>query len=206
MILSDREMQAALQDGIILIDPRPDESLFTSTALDLTLDAVLLRWNEPGNDPSGQPIKLYPNRKGFNIRTMMNDPSYSARVLIDDAEGFELEPFKFVLGYTQQRVYLPHRSRIAARVEGKSSLARLGVGVHVTAPTIHGGFGYNPEAPEHPGLPIQLEIFNLSNQIVVLDVGMPICQLILEEVREVPTRGYQGRFSAQQSFVIEPPA
>ena len=50
----------------------------------------------------------------------------------------------------------------------------------MTAPTIHGGFGYNPEAPEHPGLPIQLEIFNLSNQIVVLDVGMPICQLILE--------------------------
>ena len=62
-----------------------------------------------------RPIKLYPNRKGFNIRTMMNDPSYSARVLIDDAEGFELEPFKFVLGYThRQRVYLPHRSRIAS--------------------------------------------------------------------------------------------
>ncbi len=53
MILSDREMQAALQDGIILIDPRPDESLFTSTALDLTLDAVLLRWNEPGTISRG---------------------------------------------------------------------------------------------------------------------------------------------------------
>ena len=147
MILSDREMQAAIRDGIILIDPEPDESLFTSTALDLTLDAVLLRWNEPGNHPSGQPIKLYPFRQGFNLRTMMNDPSYSARVLIDAADGFELEPFKFVLGYTQQRVYLPNRSRIAARVEGKSSLARLGVGVHVTAPTIHGGFGHNPEGP-----------------------------------------------------------
>ena len=117
MILSDREIQAALRDRILLIDPPPDERLYTSTALDLTLDSVLLRWHEPGNHPSGQPIKLY-----------------------------------------------------------------------------------NPEDADHPGLPIQLEIFNVGNQIVVLDVGMPICQLILEEVREVPVRGYLGRFSAQQSF------
>jgi dCTP deaminase len=203
MILSDREVQAAIRDGIILIDPQPEEGLYSSTALDLTLDSVLLRWNEPGNHPSGQPIKLYPFRKGFNVRTLMSDSSYSARFVIDAKDGFELEPFKFVLGYTQQRVYLPNRSRIAARVEGKSSLARLGIGIHVTAPTIHGGFGYNPEDPDHPGLPIQLESFNLGNQIVVLDVGMPICQLILEEVREVPTRGYHGQFSDQQGFTID---
>jgi deoxycytidine triphosphate deaminase len=43
MILSDREIQAAIRDRIILIDPEPDESLYTSTALDLTLDSVLLR-------------------------------------------------------------------------------------------------------------------------------------------------------------------
>ena len=134
----------------------------------------------------------------------MADAQFSSRVPIDEREGFDLEPRQFVLGYTQQRIYLPNQSRIAARVEGKSSLARLGVGVHVTAPTIHAGFGYNPENSDHPGLPIQLEIFNVGNQIVVLDVGMPICQLILEEVREVPSRGYQGRFSGQQAFTIGP--
>src|SRR5260370_38238383 len=95
----------------------------------------------------------------------------------------------FVLGFTQQRIYLPNSSRLAARVEGKSSLARLGVGIHVTAPTIHAGFGYNPKDPSHLGLPIQLEIFNVGNQVVVLDTGMPICQPILEEVREVPAMG-----------------
>ena len=58
MILSDREIQAALRDRILFIDPPPDERLYTSTALDLTLDSVLLRWHEPGNHPSGQPIKL----------------------------------------------------------------------------------------------------------------------------------------------------
>jgi hypothetical protein len=57
MILSDREVQAAIRDGIILIDPQPEEGLYSSTALDLTLDSVLLRWNEPGNHPSGQPIR-----------------------------------------------------------------------------------------------------------------------------------------------------
>jgi dCTP deaminase len=204
MILSDREIQAAIREEVILIDPPPPETLFTSTALDLTLAEVLLRWNEPGDHPSGQPVKLYPFRKGFNIRAMMADPIYSAQLAIDPKEGFELEPHRFVLGYTQQRIYLPNRSRLAARVEGKSSLARLGVGVHVTAPTIHAGFGYNPDDKDHPGLPIQLEIFNVGNQIVVLDIGMPICQLILEEVREVPTRGYQGRFSTQGTFTIGP--
>ena len=159
MILSDREIQAAIRDKNILIDPPPDEALFSSTALDLTLDSVLLRWKEPGNHPSGQPIKLCPSREGFDIRAMMTDPHYSAKVAIDPKEGFDLEPLKFVLGYTQEKIYLPNQSRIAARVEGKSSLARLGVGVHVTAPTIHAGFGYNPEDKDHPGLPIQLEIF-----------------------------------------------
>ena len=204
MILSDREIQAALRDRVILIDPPPAETLFTSMALDLTLDGVLLRWKDPEDHPSGRPTKLYPFRTGFNIRAMMADPSYSAKVAIDPTEGFELGPHRFVLGYTQQRIYLPNQSRIAARVEGKSSLARLGVGVHVTAPTIHAGFGYNPDDHGHPGLPVQLEIFNVGNQIVVLDIGMPICQLILEEVREVPTRGYQGRFSAQRTFIIGP--
>lgn len=204
MILSDREIQAAIREEVILIDPPPPETLFTSTALDLTLAAVLLRWKEPGDHASGQPIKLYPSRKGFNIRAMMADPIYSARLAIDPKEGFELEPHRLVLGYTQQRIYLPNQSGIAARVEGKSSLARLGVGVHVTAPTIHAGFGYNPDDKDHPGLPIQLEIFNVGNQIVVLDIGMPICQLILEEVREVPTRGYQGRFSTQRTFIMGP--
>ena len=92
MILSDREIQAALRDRILLIDPPPDERLYTSTALDLTLDSVLLRWHEPGNHPSGQPIKLYPHRAGFNIKALMTDPGYSARVPIDPKAGFELGP------------------------------------------------------------------------------------------------------------------
>jgi len=201
MILSDHEIQAALESGMLLIEPKPDASMFSSTALDLTLDGVVLRWNVPGSFPSGQPNKLRPAGEGFDLKAIMDDPKVTTKISIGDG-GFDLEPKTFALGFTQQRIYLPNRSRLAARVEGKSSLARLGVGIHVTAPTIHAGFGYNPKVPENPGLPIQLEIFNLGNQTIVLDVGMPICQLILEEVREVPTKGYQGRFSAQQNFSL----
>jgi dCTP deaminase len=201
MILSDHEIQAALELGMLVVDPVPDARMFSSTALDLTLDGVVLHWNIPRPLPSGQPNKLRPAGEGFDLKAIMDDPKSTTKVVIG-SEGFDLEPKTFALGFTQQRIYLPNRSRLAARVEGKSSLARLGVGVHVTAPTIHAGFGYNPNVPENPGLPIQLEIFNVGNQTIVLDVGMPICQLILEEVREVPTKGYQGRFSAQQTFSV----
>ena len=203
MFLSDRELQAALKLGLILIEPDPDPGLYSSTALDLSLDGSLLRWNDPPALPTGQPRKLRPMSGGFDINALMGDPT-STTIHQIGADGFDLEPKMFVLGFTQQRIYLPNSSRLAGRVEGKSSLARLGVGVHVTAPTIHAGFGYNPKDPNHLGLPIQLEIFNVGNQVVVLDIGMPICQLIIEEVREVPNRGYQGRFSDQGTFSAVP--
>jgi dCTP deaminase len=202
MILSDREIEAALSYGQIRIDPRPAPGLWTSTAIDLTLDRVLLRWKESGPKPTGQlagPWEVWPARDGFSLQAMTEDQEL-AETLTIPLDGHPLRPGEFVLGYTEQSIHLPNRSRIAARVEGKSSLARLGIGVHVTAPTIHAGFGYNKDRPDTPGLPIQLEIFNLGRFIVYLEARMPICQLILEEVRETPIKGYIGRFSAQEAF------
>ena len=202
MILSDREIAAALDHGQIFIKPRPTQDLWTSTAIDLTLDGVLMRWREAKAKPTGEkagPLSVYPARDGFNLKEMSEHSDLAERVPIPE-EGYPLRPGTFILGYTSQTVYLPNRSRIAARVEGKSSLARIGVGIHVTAPTIHAGFGFNTKRPNEPGLPIQLEIFNLGGFIVYLAAAMPICQLILEEVREVPIKGYAGQFSTQESF------
>ena len=92
---------------------------------------------------------------------------------------------------------MPHRSRIAARVEGKSGLLRLGLGVHVTAPTIHAGFGFKENDLRYPGSPIQLEIWNVGPNLIVLDYAMKICQLIFEIVDGTPEKGYQGQFSIQ---------
>lgn len=205
MILSDREIEAAIKLGYLIIDPSPGEDRFTSTAIDLTLDRTLLRWKQLIPKPTGEspgPRRVYPARDGFSVTRMTEDGELAEKVPIPD-EGYPLGPGEFVLGYTCQSIFLPKESRVAARVEGKSSLARLGVGVHVTAPTIHAGFGFNTIKPEKPGLPIQLEIFNLGMFIVHLAAEMPICQLILEEVREVPKKGYVGRFSTQATFKVD---
>src|SRR5262245_59906256 len=85
------------------------------------------------------------------------------------------------------------RSRLAARVEGKSSLARIGLGVHVTAPTIHAGFGYLQRDPSFIGNPIQLEIWNAGPLRIRLVKGLPVCQLIFEEVHGTAQKGYEGR-------------
>src|SRR5262249_42366302 len=103
----------------------------------------------------------------------------------------------FLLGWTAESLWLPHRSRLAARVEGKSTLARLGIGVHVTAPTIHAGFGYKENDEKYPGNPLQLEIWNVGPLDIRLEVGMPVCKLILETVDGTREKGYEGRFSLQ---------
>jgi len=102
-----------------------------------------------------------------------------------------------VLGWTLEKVKLPNTSRIAARIEGKSSLARIGLGVHVTAPTIHPGFGETADAPEFPGSQVRLEIWNISPLKIRLRKGMPICQIIFEEVHGIPEGRYAGQFTIQ---------
>ena len=90
---------------------------------------------------------------------------------------------------TKETIGLPVTSRLAARVEGRSSLARLGVGIHVTAPTIHAGFKG----------PIQLEIFNFGPFEIGLEPDMKICQLILEQTLGTPQAGYSGQFFGQKA-------
>ncbi len=178
MILSFQEIDAAIRNGQIIIDPRPDEAAWTSTAIDLTLNDVLLEWMLPTPSPTGGDIPWpRPKAKNLNVQAMMEDPRLARRFEIDPVKGYELKARSFVLGFTQEIVQLSVQSRIAARVEGKSSLARIGVGVHVTAPTIHAGFGVDPNKPDQRGTVIQLEIFTLAEWSVILDKGMRICRL-----------------------------
>ena len=100
---------------------------------------------------------------------------------------FPLPLRRFVLARTRESVNIPVRSRLAARVEGKSSLARPGISVHLTAPTIHCGFRGH----------IQLEIVNAGPNDIILDAGMRICQMIFEMTIGTPEKGYQGLFQDQ---------
>lgn len=176
MILTDREIEIALAQKQIIVDPLPDlKEAISSTSLDLTLSNRFAEWRSQ----PGMPIR--PGAVGYSyaatdkIRTDITQPTY------------ELKSRHFVLAWTAEYVKLPFRSRIAARVEGKSSLARLGVSVHVTAPTIHSGFEGN----------IQLEMFNFGALDIILDSGMKVCQLIFEYTAGTPLKGYSGMFSGQ---------
>jgi dCTP deaminase len=194
MILCDRETVEAIEDGRILVVPRPDESFMSSTSFDLTLGLPLEHWVIP-NDADVLGLKFRPGRPGWNYDEVK--ALYLKPVELTSDQCYDLRPGQLVLGWTEQRIHLPYTSRLCARVEGRSSLARLGLGVHVTAPTIHAGFGYNKSDPSKSGAPLQLEIWNTGPLPVELKVGMRICQVIIEEVRERPSAGYRGQFNLQ---------
>jgi dCTP deaminase len=115
-------------------------------------------------------------------------PNSSSRKITDD-QPYALSPGKLVLANTLERVELPiveSGSCLAARVEGRSSLARCGVLVHFTAPTIHAGFDGR----------ITLELINLGPIPILLYPRAFICQLIVEEVSGTPLRNdsqFQGQ-------------
>lgn len=192
MILSDREIRAALARGSIRIipDPRGDTDVWTSTALDLRLHEKLAGWAFP---PETE-VLFRPSDPDYDFNAMLQT---HGKALVIPVEGHVVRPGEFYLGWTVERIQLPHPSRIAARVEGKSSFARLGLGVHVTAPTIHAGFGVKEGEPNFAGSSIQLEIWNFGPVSVILKTGIRICQLIFESVDGTPEMGYEGRFSVQ---------
>jgi dCTP deaminase len=193
MILSDREIRAALARLAIRITPDPTliPSLWVSTALDLRLGDRISFWDftRPGAPDCFSPAD--PDHDLVDLTARFTQPQ------VIPETGVVLERDAFFLGWTLETVQLPYRSRIAARVEGKSSLARLGMGVHVTAPTIHAGFGASDEDPSWLGNPIQLEIWNTGPKPIRLKHGMKICQLIFEWVDGTPEQGYQGQFRVQ---------
>ena len=179
MILTDREIQIALDNRLIRIDPPPDRSTaLTSTAVDLTLDESL---RISKTETPGLVQVIDPTAPNYDTEEAIEKITDALTI---PNTGFDLVPKTFVLAWTREFVSLPVTTKIAARVEGRSSLARLGLGVHVTAPTIHAGFANR----------IRLEMINHGIVPIRLRPGMRICQLIFEATLGTPEKGYQGQF------------
>jgi dCTP deaminase len=181
VILTDREIKLALEKKLILIDPTPDENAFSSTAVDLTLDDNISEFKE-GSGGIEQAID--PSHREFQPEKTL---ALISNKLVIPPEGYLLQPNCLVLAWTKEYVNLISHNKVAARIEGKSSLARLGLGVHVTAPTIHAGFEGH----------IRLEMVNHGKLPIRLRTGMRICQLIFEQTLGTPDKGYKGQFSGQ---------
>lgn len=93
-------------------------------------------------------------------------------------EGYHLKPLEFILGATNETVRIGEK--VSSIVNGKSSLARKGLMVHVTAGYIDPGFYGN----------ITLELFNCSDKEIILNKNMKICQLIIEALSNPVVRPY----------------
>lgn len=172
MILSNVEILRALESGAIRIESiagrDPTRAPFNTTSVDLRLGPRLSR-------PKAVPA-------GIDLRKGKIAPFLAANCdhfTATPEQPYQLKPGEFILGQTIERVAFPIGSEgkcYSARVEGKSSLARCGVLVHFTAPTVHAGF----EGP------ITLEIINLGPNSFILSPELFVCQLIIENVHGLP--------------------
>jgi dCTP deaminase len=154
MILSDLSIREALAYGKIKVDPKPEEIQIQPASLDLRLGKYFTTY-----------LKTALNRPKTITAGVDDVSNYMAHVEHDVDEPYHLEWGGFVLATTLERVELP--ADIVARIEGRSSLGRLGITAHITAGYIDPGFKGN----------ITLEIANFSPHTVVLTPGMRICQL-----------------------------
>ena len=173
MILSNTEILKCIESGEICIDPLkgqdPSSPPFNTSSIDLHLGTEVLT---PKQDA---PVQMDLRRGG--IASFL--AQHSEKHIIKDNQPYSLRNGELVLAKTQETVSFPILDGeicYAARVEGRSSLARCGILVHFTAPTIHAGFEGT----------ITLEIINLGAHDFLLIPGMSICQLIIEEVRGNP--------------------
>ena len=123
MILSDRDIRAEIDAGRIVVDPYTPDAVQPSS-IDLHV---------------GNRFRVFRNNRTAVIDPRMDQPELTELVEITGDEPFILHPGEFVLGATLERVGLP--DDLVARLEGKSSLGRLGLLIHSTAGYVDPGLG-----------------------------------------------------------------
>ena len=122
-------------------------------------------------------------RPGINIEAGIEQ--YSKTIILGEGEPFTLHQGQFVLAYTLETITLSNR--LAARVEGRSSVGRVGLSIHQTAPTVHATFSGA----------LRLEMLNNGPFSCKLYPGTPICQLIVEHLGRPSTSQLRSQFQGQ---------
>jgi dCTP deaminase len=165
VILSDRSLREAIAAGRLVIDPLDDDAIQPSS-IDVRLDNRFR--------------VFYTARHPYiDVKQPMDDLTELVEVKPDDA--FILHPGEFVLGSTLEEVGIP--ADLAARLEGKSSLGRLGLMTHSTAGFLDPGFiGH-----------VTLELSNVANLPITLYPGMRIGQIAVFQLTTAAERPYGSR-------------
>jgi len=151
VLLSDRDIRAEIQSGRVGLDPF-DEEMIQPSSVDVRLDRY---------------FRVFENHRYQFIDPAVEQADLTREVATVGDEPFVLHPGEFVLASTFEVITLPND--IAGRLEGKSSLGRLGILTHSTAGFIDPGFSGH----------ITLELSNVANLPVTLHPGMKIGQLCL---------------------------
>ncbi|MBX3094591.1 MAG: dCTP deaminase [Cryobacterium sp.] len=175
MLLSDRDIRAEIDAGRVALDPYEPE-MIQPASIDVRLDRF---------------FRLFDNHKYPHIDPAEDQPELTRLVEVDPEKPFILHPGEFVLGSTFELVTLP--DTIAARLEGKSSLGRLGLLTHSTAGFIDPGFTGH----------VTLELSNVATLPITLWPGMKIGQLCffrLSSATETPygSGRYGSRYQGQR--------
>jgi dCTP deaminase len=148
VLLSDRDIRIEVDKGRIVLDPY-DQGMIQPSSVDIRLDRY---------------FRVFENHRYPHIDPSLNQPDLTRAVEPNGEEPFILHPGEFVLGSTYERVALP--DDVAARLEGKSSLGRLGLLTHSTAGFIDPGFSGH----------VTLELSNVATLPIKLWPGMKIGQ------------------------------
>ena len=175
MLLSDRDILSEVHSGNILLDPW-DPGMVQPSSVDVRLDKY---------------FRVFENHRYTSIDPSIEQPELTRMIEVGPDEPFVLHPGEFVLASTYEQVTLG--PAIAARLEGKSSLGRLGLLTHSTAGFIDPGFTGH----------VTLELSNMANLPVTLWSGMKIGQLCfvqLSSPAENPygSEKYGSRYQGQR--------
>lgn len=175
MLLSDRDIRAELAAKRLGLDPY-DPAMVQPSSVDVRLDRY---------------FRLFDNHKYPFIDPAVEQPELTRLIEVDPNEPFILHPGEFALGSTYERVSLP--DDVAARLEGKSSLGRLGLLTHSTAGFIDPGFSGH----------VTLELSNVATLPIKLWPGMKIgqvCYFRLTSPAENPygSGPYGNRYQGQR--------
>ncbi len=175
MLLSDRDLKAAIASGRMALTPY-DEAMVQPSSIDVRLDRF---------------FRVFANHRYTHIDPALQQDDLTELVEVADDEAFMLHPGEFVLGSTLEVITLG--DDLASRLEGKSSLGRLGLLTHSTAGFIDPGFSGH----------VTLELSNVANLPIKLDPGMKIgqiCVLPLSSASEHPygSAVYGSRYQGQR--------
>jgi dCTP deaminase len=180
MILSDRDILKAIKKGRISIKPAPDfKTQLGSCSVDLRLGGTFRVFEHSKHK------YIDPTKKDFSNEI-------TKQIKVKEGDEFIMQPGDFVLAMTLEKVKLA--DDLMGRLEGRSSLGRLGIVVHSTASIFDPGWDGNPV----------LELGNLGRMAVALKVGMRICAMTFEELSSPAKVPYTSKKQAKYKFQESP--